>query len=181
MAGGVFALGLEGVGARLRSRVRSPAATWIDGLLGALLTACLGLGIAWVLGALALANGWERRMERALAAFDRQTTLAHPLVIEELAQRARFSVTELERFLDCSSMWFFERVIDPKEIDAVLDARIRGGIAHQTLYRFYSGRPKRVGTDSVEADRLDLLIDVLDRLERGYDAWVGAGSTLPEA
>jgi ATP-dependent helicase/DNAse subunit B len=105
--------------------------------------------------ALALANGWERRIERALAAFDRQTALAHPLVIEELAQRARFSVTELERFLECSSMWFFERVIDPKEIDSVLDARIRGGIAHQTLYRFYSGLPKRLGTDAVEAERLD--------------------------
>ncbi len=105
--------------------------------------------------ALALANGWERRIERALSAFDRQTTLAHPLVVEELAQRARFSVTELERFLDCSSMWFFERVIDPKEIDAVLDPRVRGGIAHQTLYRFYSGLPKRLGTDAVEADRLD--------------------------
>jgi hypothetical protein len=105
--------------------------------------------------ALALANGWERRIERALSAFERQTTLAHPLVVEELAQRARFSVTELERFLDCSSMWFFERVIAPKEIDAVLDARARGGIAHQTLYRFYSGLPKRLGTDAVEADRLD--------------------------
>jgi ATP-dependent helicase/nuclease subunit B len=105
--------------------------------------------------ALAVANGWERRIERALAAFDRQTTLAHPLVVEELAQRARFSVTELERFLECSSMWFFERVIDPKEIDAVLDARVRGGIAHQTLYRFYSGLPKRLGTDAVEAEHLD--------------------------
>ena len=52
-------------------------------------------------------------------------------------------------------MWFFERVINPKEIDAVLDARVRGGIAHQTLYRFYSGLPKRLGTDAVEADRLD--------------------------
>jgi ATP-dependent helicase/DNAse subunit B len=105
--------------------------------------------------ALALANGWERRIERALAAFDRRTTLAHPLVLEELAQRARFSVTELERFLECSSMWFFERVIDPKEIDAVLDARVRGGIAHQTLYRFYSGLPRRLGTDAVEPDRLE--------------------------
>jgi ATP-dependent helicase/nuclease subunit B len=111
--------------------------------------------------ALALANGWERRIERALAAFDRQTTLAHPLVLEELAQRARFSVTELERFLECSSMWFFERVVDPKEIDAVLDARVRGGIAHQTLYRFYSGLPKRLGTDAVEADRLDDALEFL--------------------
>ncbi len=63
LAGAVFALGLEGVGSRLRSRVRSPAATALDGLLGALLTACVGLGIAWVLGALALANGGEARRE----------------------------------------------------------------------------------------------------------------------
>jgi ATP-dependent helicase/DNAse subunit B len=105
--------------------------------------------------ALAIANGWERRIERALSAFDRRTVLAHPLVLEELGQRARFSVTELERFLECSSMWFFERVIDPKEIDAVLDARVRGGIAHQALYRFYSGLPKRFGADAVEPERLD--------------------------
>jgi S1-C subfamily serine protease len=61
VAGAVFALGLEGVGARLRGKVRSPAATALDGLLGAALTACVGLGIAWVLGALALANGGDAR------------------------------------------------------------------------------------------------------------------------
>jgi BirA family biotin operon repressor/biotin-[acetyl-CoA-carboxylase] ligase len=36
------------------------------------------------------------------------------------------------------------------------------------------------GAGFVEADRLDLLVDVLHRLERGYDSWVG-GSRLPEA
>jgi S1-C subfamily serine protease len=63
VAGAVFALGLEGVGARLRGKVRSPAATALDGLLGAVLTGCVGLGVAWVLGALALANGGEARRE----------------------------------------------------------------------------------------------------------------------
>ncbi len=63
VAGAVFALGLEGVGARLRGKVRSPAATAVDGLLGAILTGIVGLGIAWVLGALALANGGEARRE----------------------------------------------------------------------------------------------------------------------
>jgi S1-C subfamily serine protease len=62
-AGAVFALGLEGIGARLRGRVRSPAATAVDGFLGAILTGCVGLGLAWVLGALALANGGEARRE----------------------------------------------------------------------------------------------------------------------
>ena len=63
IAGMVFALGFGGVGARLRGRVRSPAATAVDGLLGAVLTACVGLGITWVLGALALANGGQARRE----------------------------------------------------------------------------------------------------------------------
>jgi S1-C subfamily serine protease len=63
IAGMVFAIGLEGIGARLRGRVRSPAATALDGMAGAVLTACVGLGITWVLGALALANGGEARRE----------------------------------------------------------------------------------------------------------------------
>ncbi len=63
IAGMVFAVGLEGVGARLRGRVRSPAATAADGMLGAVLTGCVGIGITWVLGALALANGGEARRE----------------------------------------------------------------------------------------------------------------------
>ena len=63
IAGMVFAIGLEGIGARLRGRVRSPAATALDGMAGAVLTACVGIGICWVLGALALANGGEARRE----------------------------------------------------------------------------------------------------------------------
>ncbi|MDA0170014.1 MarP family serine protease [Solirubrobacter taibaiensis] len=63
IAGMVFAIGFEGIGARLRGRVTSPAATAVDGFLGSVLTACVGVGIVWVLGALALANGGEARRE----------------------------------------------------------------------------------------------------------------------
>ena len=63
IAGMVFAVGFEGIGARLRGRVTSPAATAVDGFLGSVLTACVGIGIVWVLGALALANGGEARRE----------------------------------------------------------------------------------------------------------------------
>jgi hypothetical protein len=72
IAGMVFALGFEGVGARLRGRVQSPAATALDGLAGAVLTACVGIGITWVLGALALANGGDARRE-----VQRSTILQH--------------------------------------------------------------------------------------------------------
>jgi ATP-dependent helicase/DNAse subunit B len=104
---------------------------------------------------LALANGWERRLERALAAFDRPTRLTHPAVLEELRARGTFSVTELETFVDCSSIWFVDRVLSPRRIDAEVDARLRGSVAHSALYKFFSGLPKRLGTDRVAPDRLE--------------------------
>jgi trypsin-like peptidase/colicin V production protein len=63
VAGAVLAMGFEGLGARLRARVRTPAAATIDGALGAVLTACVGLGIVWVLGAVALGSGGDLRRE----------------------------------------------------------------------------------------------------------------------
>jgi S1-C subfamily serine protease len=63
LAGAVLALGFEGLGARLRARVRAPAAATVDGVLGAVLTACVGLGVVWVLGAVALGAGGELRQE----------------------------------------------------------------------------------------------------------------------
>jgi S1-C subfamily serine protease len=63
LAGGLFAAGFEGIGSRLRGVMRLPGVAVVDGLLGALLTVCLGLGVAWVLGALALQQGGDLRHE----------------------------------------------------------------------------------------------------------------------
>jgi S1-C subfamily serine protease len=54
LAGGVLATGLEGVGVRARAALKLPGLRTVDGVLGAALTACVGLGIAWILGAVAL-------------------------------------------------------------------------------------------------------------------------------
>jgi S1-C subfamily serine protease len=54
VAGAVLAASFEGVAARLRRRFSSSAFAAIDGALGAVLTACIGLLVAWVLGAVAL-------------------------------------------------------------------------------------------------------------------------------
>ena len=54
LAGGILASGLEGLGLHARSALRLPGLRTIDGLAGAALTACLGLGIAWIVGAVAL-------------------------------------------------------------------------------------------------------------------------------
>jgi S1-C subfamily serine protease len=54
LAGGVLATGLEGIGIKARAALRLPGLRTADGVLGAGLTACVGLGIAWILGAVAL-------------------------------------------------------------------------------------------------------------------------------
>jgi len=125
--------------------------------------------------AIATANGWERRLARALQAFERPTRLTHPQVLAELAAKMTYGVTELERFAECSSIWFFDRVIDPKSIDGEVDARLRGSIAHQVLYRFYSGLPKELGTDRVEPDRVE---DAVAFLSRCLDEAVAKGMRL---
>ena len=103
----------------------------------------------------ARAYAWDRRLQRALRAFDRRTRLTHPLVLERLAQRTTFNVTELERFADCSSAWFVERFLDPKTIDADVDAKLRGSVAHTALHRFFAGLPKELGTEGVPAERVE--------------------------
>jgi S1-C subfamily serine protease len=77
-AGAALATGFEGVGARLRSRVSSPAIATVDGALGAALTALVGLGVAWVLGALALTSGGDLRREVQRSAILRRLNEAFP-------------------------------------------------------------------------------------------------------
>jgi S1-C subfamily serine protease len=78
VAGGVLAAGFEGVGARLRARLRSPAFAAVDGALGAVLTACIGLLIAWVLGAVALRAGPDVRRDVQRSAILRQLNAVLP-------------------------------------------------------------------------------------------------------
>jgi len=116
--------------------------------------------------ALALANGWERRLDRALRAFERPTRLTHPLVLEQLGGKTTFNVTELERFSDCSSAWFVERLLDPKTIDAEVDAKLRGSVAHNALHKFFAGIPKELGIERLDAEQLE---DALLFLRRCLD------------
>jgi S1-C subfamily serine protease len=77
LIGGVCASGLEGVGGRVRAHVRVPGFRAVDGLLGAALTACVALGIAWIVGAVALTDSsstpltQDLRSSEILRALDR--------------------------------------------------------------------------------------------------------------
>ena len=111
----------------------------------------------------AAVNGWERRLERARSAWRRPTRLSGSAVLAELAGRPTFSVTELERFADCSSAWLHERFIAPRTIDAEVDAMLRGSIAHQALFKFYAGLPKELGADAVTPENVEQAVEFLDR------------------
>jgi Trypsin-like peptidase domain/Colicin V production protein len=54
LGGALVAGGLEGLGFRLRARVLSPGVGMLDGLLGAVLSAAVALGLVWLGGAVAL-------------------------------------------------------------------------------------------------------------------------------
>ncbi len=100
--------------------------------------------------ALARANGWERKLDRAVTAFRRPTHISHPQVLEQLGSRLTFNVTELERFADCSSAWFVERFLDPRSIDAEVDPKLRGSVAHSALFKFFTRLPKELGVEKLD-------------------------------
>ena len=68
--------------------------------------------------------------------------------------------------------------------DVLVDGRKAAGVLAEAGERVVLGIGINVGTAGwpgagwVEADRLDLLVDVLERLEHGYDTWL---HTLPAA
>ncbi|MFN0154262.1 MAG: PD-(D/E)XK nuclease family protein [Gaiella sp.] len=113
--------------------------------------------------ALAEANGWSRRLERARSAFTRETRLRNPSVLEWLAGRTTFSATELERFADCSSAWLVERVVAPKTIDAEPDAMLRGQVAHTALHRFAVALPKELKVDRVDPTTVEAAVLLMRR------------------
>jgi S1-C subfamily serine protease len=54
VVGAILAIFLEGFGVAVRRRLRIPGFAVADGVLGAALTACVALGVAWIAGAAAL-------------------------------------------------------------------------------------------------------------------------------
>jgi BirA family biotin operon repressor/biotin-[acetyl-CoA-carboxylase] ligase len=71
--------------------------------------------------------------------------------------------------------------------DVLVDGRKVAGILAEAGERVVLGIGINVGGTSwpgagwVERDRLELLVDVLERLERGYDGWLGLRTVTPRA
>jgi S1-C subfamily serine protease len=64
LAGAMLATGFEGLGVRARAALRLPGLQTVDGVLGAAFTACVGLGIAWIVGAIALTASGSTPLRR---------------------------------------------------------------------------------------------------------------------
>lgn len=70
LAGAILASGFEGIGERIRWALRrAPGFSVVDGLLGSVLMAAVGLALAWVVGAIVLqtpgAREWRRDIQRS--------------------------------------------------------------------------------------------------------------------
>ncbi len=66
LLGGLFGAFFEGVARRVRRFLWLPGLRLIDGLLGAALTACIGLALAWILGAVLLQAADQFRLPQGL-------------------------------------------------------------------------------------------------------------------
>ena len=115
--------------------------------------------------ALAAANDWSRRLERARAAFDRHDRAcgARPS-LGPFAAKTVFSATELERFADCSSAWLV-RARDRPEDDrrrARPDASGPGRCTRR-LNRFYAALPRELDAERVTPENLEAAIGLVHR------------------
>ena len=103
------------------------------------------------------------RVERALAAWQRPTRLRDPQVLARLAGQPTYSVTELETFQTCSSLWFVERQLHPRDVEQPLDARISGSVMHNALRLFFNGVPSELRVARLRPEHLPAAFDLLDR------------------
>jgi S1-C subfamily serine protease len=77
LAGAILATGFEGVGLKLRRVLVFPGLGLLDGVLGALLSAALGLAIAWILAAVVLQTASTPQL---------RADIQHSAILSELNQ-----------------------------------------------------------------------------------------------
>src|SRR5207302_2334995 len=71
---------------------------------------------------------------------------------------------------DCSQAWFVDRLLDPKRIDAEVDPKLRGSVAHTALHRFFAALPKELGSDRIPEERVEDAVRLMRRcLEQAAD------------
>ena len=72
-----------------------------------------------------------------------------------LASRDVFSASEVETYLQCPYLWYVQRIIRPRDLDARVDVAAEGMFGHEVLQRFYSAFTTETGEPRITADVLD--------------------------
>jgi len=91
IGGTILSAGAEGIGGRMRETIRNPGVGLVDGLLGAGLAVALALGLAWLLGVIALQTPGLRDLRREIQRSEILTRLNDVLPSEEVLKAlARF-------------------------------------------------------------------------------------------
>ncbi|MDP2233022.1 MAG: PD-(D/E)XK nuclease family protein, partial [Actinomycetota bacterium] len=81
--------------------------------------------------------------------------ISDPLVLEHLAGRDTFSVTELETYLQCPHSWYYGRFVRPEALEEDSDPLVRGNFAHKALWSFYDGIGAALGVERVTPENLE--------------------------
>ena len=106
--------------------------------------------------ALADANDWQRRLDRARAAFrPGHAADAAPCCSSGSARRRRSGSPSSSASPTARRRGCFERIVSPKTIDAEVDPMLRGSVAHSALHKFYAGLPKELGHDRVTPENVE--------------------------
>jgi hypothetical protein len=103
------------------------------------------------------------RIERARAAWQRPTRLRDRQVLARLAGQETYSVTELETFQTCSSLWFVERQLHPRDVEQPLDQRVAGSVMHNALRLFFGGVASELRVPRLRPEHLPAAFELLDR------------------
>lgn len=112
--------------------------------------------------AVARANEWERKLQRARNAFNRSNLVTSDRARALLSSREAWSVSDLERMASCSAAWFFERYLRPSPIDRSIDRMLRGSVLHVALQRFYQALPKEIpGAERVIGENVERAVELV--------------------
>jgi ATP-dependent helicase/DNAse subunit B len=84
-------------------------------------------------------------------------------VLGRLAAQETYAVTELETFQTCSSLWFVERQLHPRDVEQPLDQRVAGSVMHNALRLFFGGVAAELRVARLRPEHLPAAFDLLDR------------------
>jgi ATP-dependent helicase/DNAse subunit B len=80
-----------------------------------------------------------------------------------LRERETFSVSELEAYLRCPYLWFYERRLSGEPLDRQIDPLERGKLAHEVMQRFYV-EWQTEGHERVTPESLSAALELAERI-----------------